>query len=60
MGTKYMAECAKYPYQGYSEFQIQEHRLIPFLFKVFKAARKYQIIDIHYRNCQGVEQNDNT
>jgi hypothetical protein len=51
MGAKYMAECAKYPYQGYSEFQIQEHKLIPFLIKVFKAANKYQIIDIHYRNC---------
>ena len=48
MGTKYMAES---PYQGYWELSIQEHRLIPFLFKVFKAARKYQIIDCHYRNC---------
>lgn len=51
MGAKYMAECVTYPYQGYSEFQIQEHRLIPFLFKVFKASKKYQIIDCHYRNC---------
>lgn len=51
MGTKYMALCSTYPYQGYSEFQIQERRLIPFLIKVFKAARKYQIIDVQYRNC---------
>lgn len=26
-----MAECSKYPYQGYSEYQIQESRLLPFL-----------------------------
>lgn len=46
-----MAECSKYPYQGYSEYQIQESKLLPFLIKVFKAARKYQIIDIHFHNC---------
>lgn len=51
MGSKYMAECSSYPYPGYSEFSIQERRLIPFLFKLFKAARKYQIIDVHYRDC---------
>ncbi len=51
MGSKYMAECSEYPYKGYSEYQIQENRLLPFLIKVFKAGRKYQIIDIHYRNC---------
>lgn len=50
MGTKYMAECAVYPYKGYSDFQIQGRFLIPFLIKVFYAARKYQIIDVHYRN----------
>ena len=29
-------------------------RLIPFLIKVFKAATKYQIIDIHYRRGKTV------
>ena len=51
MGTKYMAECSGYPYKGYSEYQIQERRLIPFLIKVLFAARKYQIIDVRYRDC---------
>jgi len=50
MGTKYMAECAKYPYKGYSEYQIQSKHLIPFLCKLAVAVCKYEIIDIHYRN----------
>ena len=50
MGAKYMAECATYPYQGSWEFDIREQRLLPFLIKVFKAAKKYQIIDIHFRD----------
>lgn len=50
MGTKYMAECTTYPYKGCWEFIIQEHKLIPFLIKLFKASKKYQIINIQYRN----------
>jgi hypothetical protein len=51
MGNKYMALCSTYPYSGYSEYQIQERHLLPFLLKLFRAARKYQIIDVQYRNC---------
>ena len=50
MGSKYMAHFAEYPYKGYWDFDIQERRLLPFLIKVFRLAKKYQIIDISYRN----------
>lgn len=50
MGSKYMAHFAEYPYKGYWEFDVQGKHLIPFLFKVFKLSKKYQIIDISYRN----------
>jgi hypothetical protein len=29
MGDKYMADCATYPYRGYSEHQIQDNHFIP-------------------------------
>lgn len=51
MGTKYIALCSVYPYKGYAELEIQSEHFIPFLFKLIKASHKYQIIDIHYRNC---------
>lgn len=51
MGDKYMAYCAKYPFKGYYNHDIQSNHLIPFLIRLFLAARKYQIIDVHYRNC---------
>ena len=50
MGSKYMAHFAEYPYKGYWDFDVQERRLLPFLIKVFRLAKKYQIIDISYRN----------
>lgn len=50
MGSKYMALCSSYPYKGYTEHTIQSKYLIPFLIKVFKASRKYNIIDIKYRS----------
>lgn len=51
MGTKYMANCASYPYKGYHEFMIQSNYFLPFLIKVIYASLKYQIIDMQYRNC---------
>lgn len=50
MGTKYMALCSSYPFKGW-EYDIQSNYFIPFLVKVIKASRKYEIIDIRYRNC---------
>lgn len=50
MGTKYMADCAKYPYKGYYEHSISEQHIIPFILKLLKAVRKYDIINVEYRN----------
>lgn len=50
MGTKYMALCSSYPFKGWKH-DIQSNYFIPFLVKVIKASRKYEIIDIRYRNC---------
>lgn len=51
MGTKYMAQCVNYPYEGYWTHSIQEKHIIPFILKLIKAMRKYEIINIQYRNC---------
>ena len=51
MGTKYMALCYTYPYNGIAEYEVQSNYFIPFLIKIIRAVRKYEIIDIKYRNC---------
>ena len=51
MGVKYMAQCAKYPHTGYWTHSIQEKHILPFVIKLIKAIRKYEIINIQYRNC---------
>lgn len=51
MGAKYMATCSTYPYKGKADYVIQERYFIHFIIKLIKVRRKYQIIDITYRNC---------
>lgn len=55
MGSKYRAELAFYPFKGYYDHSIQHQRFIPFIFALLKAARKYPIINIEYRNLKGEE-----
>lgn len=47
MGTKYMAQCANYPYQGYWTSSIQEQHIIPFVFKLIGVFLLSEVVDAH-------------
>ena len=50
MGSKYMANCSNYPYGQEPPVQIQSQWLVVFVVKFILATRKYQIIDVVYRD----------
>lgn len=50
MGSKYMINCAKYPFKGLYDMDYQSNNLFKAFVFLVKAMFQYEIIDIQIRN----------